>query len=525
MSEAAGELALEEFISSVKEYWTTLNLDFIPYAGGKCHLVRGWDDLFAQLDEHISSLEAMKHSPHYKVFETDTRSWEDRLTKLRLLLDIWVDVQRRYVYLEGIFCNSEDIRTLLPTESARFGSVDAEFVSIMKKVFDTKVNILDIMSTDTYILKTLERLGRTLSRIQKALGDYLEMQRAQFPRFYFVGDEDLLEMIGNSQDLTVITQHLNKMFAGIAGIETRQDEEDVNTVWITALRSRESEIVQLGDVHRVPVDVSVDGTAVPGQQQQHRRGIHYILTSIEKAMHARLPELLNMAMDPSLSILDLARQFPAQIALLACQARWYNAQSEAFGIQGGTAALLEDCKAKLEALSAAGGAVQGGDDPLLRRKYEQLISEVIHQREMSRHLDSVKCTSPQHFEWLRILKHRWYPNDMRLTVEICSAVFEYGFEYLGVCDKLVQTPLTDRCYMALAQTLDMRLGGNPFGPAGTGKTETVKSLGAQLGRLVMVFCCDESFDFAAMGRIFVGLCQSANRSSLSSLGYDIRRMK
>ncbi|KAF4654456.1 hypothetical protein FOZ61_008250 [Perkinsus olseni] len=477
MSEAAGELALEEFISSVKDYWTTLNLDLIPYGGGKCHLVKGWEDLFAQLDEHIGSLDAMKHSPHYKVFEADTIAWGDRLTKLRLLLDIWVDVQRRYVYLEGIFCHSEDIRTLLPTESSRFGSVDAEYVSIMKKVFDTKVSILDIMTTEysNNTMKTLERLGRTLTRIQKALGDYLEMQRAQFPRFYFVGDEDLLEMIGNSQDLAIITQHVNKMFAGISGLETCTDEHDANIVWITAFRSKESEIVELGDNHKIPIDVSIDGTGVADQPegQGRRRGIHYILTSIETAMRKRLPELLTKAMEPSLTIIDLAERFPAQVALLASQARWCNAQSAALGIDGGSAAVAEDCKAELEALSAAGGAVQG--DPLLRRKYEQLISEVIHQREMSRHLDNEGITSSQHFEWLRILKHRWYPNEMRLDVEICNAVFEYGFEYLGVCDKLVQTPLTDRCYMALTQTLDMRLGGNPFGPAVSQQIFTIQS--------------------------------------------------
>lgn len=51
------------------------------------------------------------------------------------------------------------------------------------------------------------------------------------------------------------------------------------------------------------------------------------------------------------------------------------------------------------------------------------------------------------------------------------------------------------------------VGGSPFGPAGTGKTESVKALGHQLGRFVLVFNCDETFDFQAMGRIFVGLCQ------------------
>lgn len=57
------------------------------------------------------------------------------------------------------------------------------------------------------------------------------------------------------------------------------------------------------------------------------------------------------------------------------------------------------------------------------------------------------------------------------------------------------------------------MGGNPFGPAGTGKTESVKALGAQLGRFVLVFNCDESFDYSAMGRLFAGLCQVGGRAA------------
>jgi len=51
-------------------------------------------------------------------------------------------------------------------------------------------------------------------------------------------------------------------------------------------------------------------------------------------------------------------------------------------------------------------------------------------------------------------------------------------------------------------------GGNPYGPAGTGKTESVKALGAAFGRQVLVFNCDEGIDFESMGRIFIGLVKS-----------------
>lgn len=106
------------------------------------------------------------------------------------------------------------------------------------------------------------------------------------------------------------------------------------------------------------------------------------------------------------------------------------------------------------------------EDKLLKWLFFQ-ITELVHQRDVTRSLIKSKIDNAKSFEWLSQMRFYFDPKQtdvlQQLSIQMANAKFNYGFEYLGVQDKLVQTPLTDRCYLTMTQALEARLGGSPFG--------------------------------------------------------------
>lgn len=502
INQATGELVLENFIRTSKDFWGNLNLELVNYKK-KCNLIKGWDDLFTKLDEHINLLASMTNSPYYNVFKDEIEPWKDKLEKIRLLFNEWIDVQKRYVYLEGIFFGSADIMTELASEYNKFKAIDQEFIGLMKKV-SSKPQVLEVISIPSIKSILEEKLKNGLERIQKKLYDFLEKQRQYFARFYFIGDEDLLEIIGNSREIFKITRHFNKMFAGLNSLVSSNGDE------ITHMNSRENEEVEFANKIKISDDPIV----------------YVWLTKVEEQMRITLATLLEKAV-AQISSMDYINKvdefvrwiesYPAQIIVLSSQILWSASIESALIGKPLLPTLPQDFTLANEEsvinsqLGALSDQVLKDISVDMRKKLEQLITELVHQRDVVRILQNKNVKSATDFDWLYYMRFYFQPKNpdtlKKLQIKMSNAPFDYGFEYLGVAEKLIQTPLTDRCYLTLTQALFFRMGGAPFGPAGTGKTESVKALGGQLGRFVLVFNCDETFDFKAMGRIFIGLCQ------------------
>lgn len=102
LAAAQGEMALEVFLRQVREHWVGAELPLAAYRGGagRVRLIKGWDALFAKLDEHLNALAAMRLSPYFgaaQEFGEEAALWEDRLGRVKAALDLWMVVQKRCV--------------------------------------------------------------------------------------------------------------------------------------------------------------------------------------------------------------------------------------------------------------------------------------------------------------------------------------------------------------------------------------------------------------------------------------------
>lgn len=438
---AQGEMALEVFLSQVRDRWMKQELELVLYQN-RVRLIRGWDDLFATLDDHMGGLVLMKSSPYYRSvreFQEEGNLWEERLTKLRAAFDSWVDVQRRWVYLESILFGSSDIKAQLPAEWSRFKSVDSEFVTLMRRIANRPF-AMEALNIEN-LQRTLERLGNLMTVIQRALGEYLEKQRSDFSRFYFLGDDDLLEIIGNSGEPGKVLGHVGKMFAGIAG--ARHDSvselpEDVITR-LDAMVSKDGEVVPFSQ----PIDVT---------KQMSVKGW---LKTLEERMQSTLALLLEQAVSEDSSSQELttsgeaknifvewATKFPAQVMILATLINWSmgvdNALSEGDS-SGALGAVLAGLEGKLEVMAQTVLLDLPSES---RKKFEQLITELVHQRDVTRNLIDEGVSHPNDFRWLYHLRFSYKPVADKLTeklqISLSNASFYYGWEYLGIGERLVQ---------------------------------------------------------------------------------------
>ncbi|KNE55696.1 hypothetical protein AMAG_17805 [Allomyces macrogynus ATCC 38327] len=324
---------------------------------------------------------------------------------------------------------------------------------------------------------------------------YLETKRQFFPRFYFLSNDDLLEILGQARDPPAVQPHMKKCFDGINKLELQLVGSDVrkhNEAIGSDVRKHNEAIGSDVRKHNEAIGMHApDGEYVPFNMSVSLEGpVEGWLQDVEAAMRQTLATVsigCLTAMTKSKRDKWL-NNWPGQLLILSGQIAWTADYTKALtDVERGDKHALKDLKKKqISMLKKLADLVRTNLSKVSRKKLIALITTEVHSRDVIERMAKNNIDSVNAFEWLSQLRFFWDKDEEDCVIRQTNTRFKYGYEYLGNSGRLVVTPLTDRCYMTLTTALHLCRGGSPQGPAGTGKTGTVKDLGKALGKLAII---------------------------------------
>lgn len=154
----------------------------------------------------------MRGSAFVKPCEQKVKDWYATLTRINKTLDQWGRVQSKWLYLLPIF-SSKDIVSQMPEEGRLFQQVDSIYKRYMSIVAREPL-VIDTAPT-AGLLEAMESANTYLEDIENGVNVYLEKKRLYFPRFFFLSNDEMLDILSNTKDPLKVQPHLNKCFEGI----------------------------------------------------------------------------------------------------------------------------------------------------------------------------------------------------------------------------------------------------------------------------------------------------------------------
>lgn len=520
--QAVKEEKMEITLEQIEGRWSKIIFTMNPYKGsdGDVPLLGIAEDDFECLENDQLFIQSMLASRFIAQFEKEVNAWHKALFNVNEVFLLVSDIQRTWSYLEPLFIHSDEVKRELPEDATRFAEIDVNVRSTLKKAWEVK-NVKAAFNEEG-LFKRLEVIQEQLDLCKKSLADFLDGRRRQFPRYYFVSEADLLDILSNGSRPDKILQHIPKIYLSTKTLVLSSDEKTnegrpVATEFVSGVGS---------EVCAFEPPVPLEGKVEIYMQTVLDAQKLSLFKTVKRSL-VRFGEMERSEWVLSKDVDSGRPHDPAQTTLLVLAINYVREVEEAFEeiSHGNSGALSEYSKKQVSQLNDLIKLTQSDLSKGDRTRVMVCITMDAHARDIVEKMIRNNVTSVDSFMWQSQLKHKFRKsppharyqdrdielrgdNGERAEIAICDAILPYDYEYLGNGPRLVITPLTDRVYVTATQALNLKMGCAPAGPAGTGKTETTKDLANALAKLIYVINCSPEMDYQGLGNIFKGVASS-----------------
>lgn len=504
---AAQELAVELSLHEIEAEWSAVRVEFKPSKRADASSTVEWNEMTEQpppmisttelpvidkralqqvyciVEDHQMRLQALSCIPRAAPFADDIAGWVAFTAEAREMSELVLLNQRAWRYLSPIFGAS--LAEANPSDGEAFAAADTLYRSLVRSIGDHP-GIIDLLPrttqrvSETQLLLNLRKCHELLEAVKDQIRISVDSKRSSFARLNFLTDSDMVAVLGCDSPWTSGPNSafwrtiVRGCFPGVNSVSLNQKGD------IIAMVSTVGEQLTLGS----PIATS-DTTIVT------------CLCKLEASMLMMLQASIRTAVG------DLGRKefrkwcllWPEQVLQAAILHSWTlqgeRARQHAEPLAAWNRLVVELSDKEVAVTKELKAAVHART----RMGLTSAILLLSHLREVTRRIVDELTASSAHqissglaleacFEWLA--QPRLYYDDNMLSIRVMeSASLPYGFEYLGnSTTPLMLTPLTMRCYRAIAHTVDaVGKGVCLEGPPGADKTAIARGLARLCGRL------------------------------------------
>ena len=556
---ATGQKKLNATLDKLKEKYKQMKFDLISFNESEVFILKDIEPLCEEIDNILTKIVSLSSSKFAKFLQKDIHYIWSNIAKAQDIIDAWLKTQKLLTQLQQIFAFG-DLKKQLSEEYPKYLGVENQWKNLMEQIKGSPQ-----LSEVVQMIKIKENFinwGRILEEVNQSLNAFLNTKRDAFPRFYFVSNEELTLMLAQCSEPAIIaTKYIQQVFEGMKYLTYSTKDfyfnvpnYETNEVFKKEyhLRTIESFVSEQGEkvLFNTPIN--------PHQEIKQREETIYVTEALEKwlgdvefqmkltlkkifkecyfSLNPHLMKYFNELEEKDKKIIDIpkiknknkikrvdwAMSHIEQAVLTISQLDWTQRTEEAINKvkenPDSLKQLHEKDKNTLLELIVAIRSSSNNFTKTFKKTLVSLIIQDVHANDVIDYLYKNGVNSSSDFDWISQLRYIFVNQKGReiehikdissINVKMLNTERAYDFEYLGNQKRLVITPLTDRCYRTMMEALSNNLGGAPEGPAGTGKTETIKDLSKNLGKKCFTYNCSEDSDFILMTKFFKGISMS-----------------